>query len=457
MAIEKFASGQSFVISVNAQTVVEHRDDLEALGGGATIAKIPRPVGPAGMITFTGRRENGIMISSEARKSENFVAMMQFIDWLWYSPEGKMFAKWGVEGVTYTGSVEDGTFQLAENVDWAGLNPGADELLNADYGFFQGSFVYGGSTALLQSQFPEEEKEFQQKIAGRESPWRRPSRSRPRSASGPPCGRPGWGPRGPGDAQVRTRAAPTLRVGRLRQRARAPEHERVHRPDQRCVRALPRGARLIHVPRQSTGRLTDAWRNCVGTGRLDLALRQDYQESLALVQREIGFRHIRGHGLLSDGMGVYRPYEYQGTRQVRYAFTYVDQVIDAYLRLGIAPFLELGFMPSGLASGDQTVFWWRGNVTPPRSWTGWADLVRATVAHLVDRYGIDQVRHWPIEVWNEPNLKDFWQGADQAAYHRLYEVTAHAVKEVDAVAAGRRAGHLPGYDEWLERFAEFVV
>lgn len=168
-AIEKFASGQSFVISVNAQTVVEHRDDLEALGGGATIAKIPRPVGPAGMITFTGRRENGIMISSEARKSENFVAMMQFIDWLWYSPEGKMFAKWGVEGVTYTGSVEDGTFQLAENIDWAGLNPGADELLNADYGFFQGSFVYGGSTALLQSQFPEEEKEFQQKIAGRES------------------------------------------------------------------------------------------------------------------------------------------------------------------------------------------------------------------------------------------------------------------------------------------------
>jgi putative aldouronate transport system substrate-binding protein len=167
-AIEKFASGRSLVISVNAQTVIEHRDDLAALEG-ATIRKIARPLGPFGNRTHVTRLENGIMISSAARERDDFVAMMQFIDWLWYSDEGKMFAKWGVEGTTYTGNVDDGTFQLAENVDWAGLNPDAEELLNADYGFFQGSFVYGGSTNLLNSQFPEEEQEFQTAMAGRES------------------------------------------------------------------------------------------------------------------------------------------------------------------------------------------------------------------------------------------------------------------------------------------------
>jgi xylan 1,4-beta-xylosidase len=213
----------------------------------------------------------------------------------------------------------------------------------------------------------------------------------------------------------------------------------------------------VIVPEHSTGRLPDAWRACVGTGRFELALRKDYQDSLALIQREIGFRHIRGHGLLSDGVGVHRPYEYGGSRHVRHAFTYVDQVVDAYLELGIAPFLELGFMPEDLASGDQTVFWWRGNVTPPRSWTEWAALVRATVAHLVDRYGLDQVRQWPIEVWNEPNLKDFWQGADQDAYHHLYEVTAHAVKDVDASLSVGGPAISPGADEWMDRFAEFVT
>ncbi|MCT9076013.1 GH39 family glycosyl hydrolase [Streptomyces fulvoviolaceus] len=213
---------------------------------------------------------------------------------------------------------------------------------------------------------------------------------------------------------------------------------------------------MILVPAEPSGRLSDAWRHCVGTGRIELALRRDYQDSLALLQREIGFRYIRGHGLLSDGMGVHRPYEWQGARRVHHSFTYVDQVVDAYLDLGIRPFLELGFMPAELASGRQTVFWWHGNVTPPRDAKEWAGLVRATLAHLVDRYGLDEVRTWPIEVWNEPNLPDFWEGADEAAYHRLYEVTAGAVKDVDAELQVGGPAVSPGADEWLDRFAEFA-
>ncbi|MEU0562923.1 hypothetical protein [Dactylosporangium sp. NPDC006015] len=136
-----------------------------------------------------------------------------------------------------------------------------------------------------------------------------------------------------------------------------------------------------------TGQLGDAWRHCIGAGRFELALRRDYQDSLALLQREIGFRHIRQHGLFSAGAGVHRPYEYGGERRVLHSFTYVDQVVDMYLELGIRPFVELGFMPPGLASGDQTVFWWRGNVTPPSDRAEWAALVRGTVAGRGGRGG----------------------------------------------------------------------
>lgn len=214
---------------------------------------------------------------------------------------------------------------------------------------------------------------------------------------------------------------------------------------------------LIDIPDHESGRLPGAWRFCVGTGRFDLGLRRDYQDSLALVQREIGFRHIRGHGVLSDPVGIYRPYEHAGSRGVRYAFSYLDQVLDAYLELGIRPLLELGFMPKALASGDQTVFWWEANTTPPNDRREWTALVRATVAHLVDRYGLDEVRHWPIEVWNEPSLKEFWPGADQETYHQFYEATAHAVKEVDASLSVGGPALSPRNDGWLERFAEFAA
>jgi xylan 1,4-beta-xylosidase len=82
--------------------------------------------------------------------------------------------------------------------------------------------------------------------------------------------------------------------------------------------------------------------------------------------------------------------------------------MDTYLELGLRPFLELGFMPSKLGSGTQTVFYWKGNVTPPADDLEWGLLVENTLKHLAARYGAQEVAQWPVEVWNEPNLPGFW-------------------------------------------------
>jgi putative aldouronate transport system substrate-binding protein len=168
-ALQKFANGQSFVISANAQEVVNHYRKNIAHIPGATVQKIPVPLGPTGATKQGLRTENGVMISSKARNSKNFVAMMQFIDWLWYSDAGELFAKWGVEGTTYTGSVDDGTFKLAPDVTWAGLNPAGTKNLQVNYGFSNGVFAYGGSTRLLDSQFPQEELAFQSVMNSRQT------------------------------------------------------------------------------------------------------------------------------------------------------------------------------------------------------------------------------------------------------------------------------------------------
>ena len=58
---------------------------------------------------------------------------------------------------------------------------------------------------------------------------------------------------------------------------------------------------------------------CVGTGRMGLALTEEYQEELRLVQKEIGFKHIRGHGLFCDDMAIFQTYEEDGKVRVEYA------------------------------------------------------------------------------------------------------------------------------------------
>ncbi len=192
---------------------------------------------------------------------------------------------------------------------------------------------------------------------------------------------------------------------------------------------------------------------CIGTGRMGLALQKAYHDQLALVQEDIHFSYIRGHGLFSDDMAIYQEYEEDGVITAEYNFTYLDMVMDDYLSLGLKPFLELGFMPEKIASGTQTVFYWKGHVTPPRDYQQWADLIQATLRHLIDRYGREEVLSWPIEVWNEPNLPGFWKDADMQEYFKLYEVSAKAVKEVDP---GLRVGGpaICGVDDerWLTEF-----
>ncbi|RMI04979.1 GH39 family glycosyl hydrolase [Cellulomonas triticagri] len=213
----------------------------------------------------------------------------------------------------------------------------------------------------------------------------------------------------------------------------------------------------VTVPDQPVATFPDAWRACVGTGRTREVLHADYRDSLAVVQDEIGFAATRAHGILHDDMGLVRPWSHGGASGTRYGFAYVDLVVDTWLDAGMDPFLELGFMPAALASGDQTQFWWRGNVTPPTDHDAWAGLVRALLRHLVDRYGVEQVRTWPVEVWNEPNLPVFWQDADEAAYHRLYDAAARAVKDVDADIPVGGPAVSPGADDWLPRFADHVA
>jgi xylan 1,4-beta-xylosidase len=178
---------------------------------------------------------------------------------------------------------------------------------------------------------------------------------------------------------------------------------------------------------QTKGKFNTMFKECIGAGRANEGLRADWQQQLAYVRKECGFKYIRMHGLLVDDMGVYRE-DRQGNPQ--YNFQYIDILYDYILSIGMKPFVELGFMPAALASGDQTIFWWKGNVTPPKDYQKWADLIRNLVFHFTERYGADEVKTWYFEVWNEPNLSGFWAGS-QEEYYKLYTYSVQAIKNVN--------------------------
>ena len=174
------------------------------------------------------------------------------------------------------------------------------------------------------------------------------------------------------------------------------------------------------------GALNTMPKRCVGAGRVAEGLRADWQRQLRFVHEQCGFGYLRMHGLLGDDMGVYRE---DASGRAELNFQYIDEVYDFLLGLGMKPFVELGFCPGALASGPETIFWWKGNVTPPKDPAKWHALIAATLQHFTDRYGAAEVATWYFEVWNEPNLSGFFTGT-QADYFELYAQTALAVKSV---------------------------
>lgn len=165
-AIQKFVTGKSFAISTNAQTVAnDYTKGLTTNIPTATVDKMQFPSGPAGaLLDPVTKLENGLMINASLVKSPNFVATMQFIDWLWYSDDGQEFTKWGVKGTTFTKDAS-GKRMLDPGITFITMNPGAPKHLQKDFGFSGGNFAYGGTTELLQSTFSPAEIAFQKSIA----------------------------------------------------------------------------------------------------------------------------------------------------------------------------------------------------------------------------------------------------------------------------------------------------
>jgi len=190
------------------------------------------------------------------------------------------------------------------------------------------------------------------------------------------------------------------------------------------------------------------WEHTVGSGHAPLALRADWQAQLKKSHAELGFRHVRFHGILSDDMGTLICHK----EKFLYSFFNTDQIFDFLLSIGMKPFVELSFMPATLSSGGKTVFRYKGNVTPPNDYKNWAQFIKKLISHWIERYGIEEVREWFFEVWNEPNLKHFWTGK-QPDYFKLYRYTVEAIKEIDD--ALRVGGPATAKNEWIADFVEF--
>ncbi|MGP9537320.1 ABC transporter substrate-binding protein [Brachybacterium sp. AOP43-C2-M15] len=135
---EKFAAETCFAASGSSGTAIEFAQALDStLGrGNYELQLIPPPAGPAGSIMGPRNFWHGFMLNSQIASSENFLAILQFLDWLYFNPDAREMLRWGIEGETYTKN-SDGAIELTDDHSLTSfdLNTDAETDLLEDLGF----------------------------------------------------------------------------------------------------------------------------------------------------------------------------------------------------------------------------------------------------------------------------------------------------------------------------------
>jgi len=161
MAHQKYVNSKSFMLAGNSQDLtINLQKPMDGILGAGKFELIKMPIltGPKGGNLVGTRLENGIMFASKVKDDPDFDKLMKFVDWLWYTEEGQLLTKWGVEGETY--KVNNGKYELMPDVTFLTLNPKGTKDLRKEMGFGIGTFVYGGKKELVQSMMSQADLDF---------------------------------------------------------------------------------------------------------------------------------------------------------------------------------------------------------------------------------------------------------------------------------------------------------
>lgn len=173
------------------------------------------------------------------------------------------------------------------------------------------------------------------------------------------------------------------------------------------------------------------WQKIINVGYAGEIMNAGIQEQLRTLQKEIGFTHLRFHGILDEELHLYNEDE-QGKPWLY--FVYVDMLFDFLQSIHLTPYVEFSFIPAALAKHRYSPFTRQAYISGIKDLKKWSFLVRGLVSHCVMRYGLDAVRNWYFSFMGFDWIQCHWVPSDiisEQEYFSTFFATFRAVKDVD--------------------------
>ena len=159
--------------------------------------------------------------------------------------------------------------------------------------------------------------------------------------------------------------------------------------------------------------------------------------------------------------------------ELQYDFRTSDLRLDYMIEMGFDPFLTYAGMPDCIAltttdksSVSKGKTRYKGklfNTSPPKTYALWEEVCYQYTKHIIERYGLERVKNWRLQCYNEPDNPQFWMAQIPqpvveprvAEYCKLYEAFTKGVCRVsEELTLGGPT--LAGINPFLEAFLDYV-
>lgn len=176
-------------------------------------------------------------------------------------------------------------------------------------------------------------------------------------------------------------------------------------------------------------------RNCkrmINIGPAEALLQYDIRDQLLSLKKSLGLKYVRFWNLLSDEMMIFLD-----ENKTKYNFSRIDKLFDFLVQNGIRPYIELGFKAKEVYQNIHKRLIDTDNKYQLKIIEKNKVFLEELILHLVKRYGIEEVKHWVVELEKNSIMRSFVEPEKYFdSFEIIYGIFKNYVPEMRIGGAG---------------------
>lgn len=173
----------------------------------------------------------------------------------------------------------------------------------------------------------------------------------------------------------------------------------------------------------------------VNLGDIYLLMQYEVQEQVKLIQSGLGIKYIRVWNLLS------KEHCLSDKREIN--FRRLDKALDFLLENKLKPYIELGNKPALISYTPERAMKTDTEKDEDLDYETLSSVIGKLFAHIINRYGVEEVESWYFEFWNNPKLGI---GDPNGEYYKGFDMIYRTAKKYSEKIPVGGAGFILGYE-----------